>query len=99
MSSCEPPHHASALQRQRALTRNEPRPAVPGEIVPGPLHEHQQSVVELDEIHQMDEQPREPGEEATEAQAAGDVGDRGVAADDRHGAAIAIVEWRRWLAA
>ena len=37
------------------------RRTVPGEVVPGPLHEHQQPALEFHQHDQVDEQPRQPG--------------------------------------
>ena len=43
-----------------ALPRDESGIAVPGDVVPRPLDEHEHLALELDEIHEVHDEPRHP---------------------------------------
>src|SRR5262245_58778040 len=60
------------------------RAAVGGQILQGPLDEHHQAALELNDVHQVDEHPDDPGWQSGEVKPE-DVGDGGRPAD--HGKA------------
>jgi len=45
---------------------DEPGAPLAGEVVPGPLGQHQQLVVEADQVADVNEDPHQPGREAAE---------------------------------
>src|SRR5215468_7691981 len=75
----------------RSTSRDEPGTAIARNVVVHPLRQHQQSILEFDEIHQVDEDPHEPGDESGDAKEA-KIGDSFVAADGREVAFVEIVE-------
>src|SRR5262249_16336407 len=56
--------------RRKLLVRDQPRRAVTGEVVAGPLHQHQQAILKLDQLHQVNKQPENPCLHAGETEAA-----------------------------
>src|SRR5262245_16148824 len=76
---------------------NEPRRSIAREVVPGPLHQHQHSITELNHVHQMDKEPRQPGEEPGKPEPA-QIHYGGGTADSRHRAAVFVFK-RRYAAA
>src|SRR5260370_31960538 len=73
--------------------RNQPRAAISREVVVHPLHEHQQAIVELHQVHQVYEDPCEPRRESGDMHFA-EIGDRLIAADRREVALVEIMERR-----
>jgi len=55
----------AAHQRAEAIASDQAGAALAGEVVPGPLDEHQHFIVEANQKADMDEQPDEPGHKAT----------------------------------
>src|SRR6266545_2440990 len=68
--------------------------AVAGEVVVHPLDEDEEAVIELDQVHEVDEDPEEPGGEPGKAQAP-EVGDGLVAADGGEVALVEVAEGRQ----
>src|SRR6059058_2592481 len=60
----------------------------------GPAHDHEQPVLEPDEVPEVDNEPCDPGEEAAQLEPL-DLGDGGRAADRREVALVAVAERRR----
>src|SRR5712692_4295784 len=72
-----PMHHG-----QEILARNEAGAPLTSEIIPGPLNQHEQFVVKLDEVGDVHQEPDEPGWKATKAQHP-EIGYGGVSSNDR----------------
>src|SRR5271167_2378627 len=89
---------ALQVKWQRVLARDEPCRSVEGEVVPRPLQEHEEPVLEFDNVHKMNEQPHQPGRETRKADPA-QVRHGGRPADGRHGSLIEVMERPRALAA
>lgn len=51
------------------LPCDEPRRAVAREVVPPPLNEHQYTIRELDQVHDVYEEPHQPSNKARELEA------------------------------
>src|SRR6185295_13495557 len=60
----------------RDLSGDQPRATPAREVVERPLHEHEQSVLEADEVHDVHEEPEKPGRIAREPERA-ELGNRG----------------------
>src|SRR5262249_23877719 len=68
---------------------DEPGGPAARDVVPRPLHQHQQAVLEADDVHQVDEQPCQPGEVTVEAHPA-QVSDGTSTANGRHAALVLV---------
>src|SRR5690242_20179073 len=64
---------------------------VAGDVVVDPLGEHQQPVLKLDQVHQVDEDPGEPRKESADVQEA-EIGHRLVAPNRRQVPLVEIME-------
>src|SRR5262245_3147411 len=82
----------------RVVAGDEAGGAVARDVIPHPLHQHQNAVVKLHQVHDVHEQPDQPGAEAGNAQPA-EVGDGGAAADGRQVALVVVMERHQLLAA
>ncbi len=74
-------------------TGDEASTTTEGEVLEAPLNENLDAALELNDVHEMDEEPDEPGEEAGDVQTE-NIGDGTSAADDGHVALVEIVERR-----
>ena len=54
----------SQIQRQGIFAGDQPRGAVEGEIQPGPLQHHQQTILKLHDVEQVHEDPHQPSRPA-----------------------------------
>lgn len=77
---------------------DQPRRPVSCQVVPAPLQEHQQAILELDQVDQVDEEPDQPGRKTVQPQSANLCHGRR-AANHRHAAAVAVAKRRRGPAA
>src|SRR4051812_9872248 len=73
-------HHGSGLGHACGAAGDEPRPAPVGPEAHQPADDHQEPVLEADQVPDVDDQPHEPGERPAEAHHA-QVGDGPAAAD------------------
>src|SRR5207244_4538428 len=87
---------ASTVVGRRA--RDQPRAAAMRREADEPADEHEDAVLEADEVEEMDEEPGDPGEEAAELQAP-QVSDRGRASDRGEVAFVVVAERPRAAAA
>src|SRR6266516_4159165 len=78
--------------------RDQPRAAAMRREADEPADEHEDAVLEADEVEEMDEEPGDPGEEAAELQSP-QVGDRGCASDSGEVALVVVAERPRATAA
>src|SRR5919199_2373079 len=70
---------------------NQLRPTLARQVVPGPLEEHQELIVEADQVVDVHKQPQEPGRESGQTQSA-EICHPGVTADDRQIALVDVME-------
>src|SRR3954469_23220621 len=75
----------------RTSSRDQPRPALVGEIAVRPFHEYADAVAEAGEIHDVEEQPEPPREAAGDVEAA-EVRDCAVAPDRREVALVSVMK-------
>jgi hypothetical protein len=54
----------AAAARVGGGTEDQPHGAVPGEVVPAPVEQHENTIAKADQFDDMQPQPRQPGEEA-----------------------------------
>src|SRR6266852_9643733 len=81
-------------QVSMVLEGDESRAALEGQVGPGPLEQHQETVAKSYEVENVDAQPRDPGDEAREAHRA-DI-DNGKSTSYRcQVSLVAIMEWSR----
>ena len=78
------------------FTGDEASAAAEGEVLETPLNENLNAALELNDVHEMDEEPDEPSEEAGDVQAE-NIGDGSGATDNGHVALVEIVEGRNRL--
>lgn len=78
------------------FTGDEASAAAEGEVLETPLNENLNAALELNEVHEMDEEPDEPSEEAGDVQSK-NIGDGRGATDNGHVALVEIVEGRNRL--
>ena len=87
---------AAAATPARRRLGDDARAALVREVRPGPVDHHHQPVAKADQEVDVREQPEQPGREAAEAQRAearhGELDDRGLAADGRQVAVVAVAE-------
>src|SRR6185312_2607245 len=76
--------------------RDQTRAPLPGEIGPEPLALHTQSVLQLWQRHEMQDDPNEPSDKPTHAKMPA-LQYREILADDRHVAFVEISERMFWL--
>src|SRR2546430_17015502 len=81
----------TTLFRSPSFLRDQSRGPLVEEVVPRPVHQHEQLVPEPDELDDVHDQPDDPGRESLERDSA-EVGDRGVAADRGERAGILVAE-------
>src|SRR6516164_10144365 len=88
----------SGLQRLRHFPfwrrhfRDQPRPALEGEVVPEPIDGDDKSLAVSDQEEDVDRAPEQPADESTQLQSA-KLHDRGVPSDGGEIALMAIAEW------
>src|SRR6266849_7487383 len=75
---------------------NQARAAAKRQILESPLHKDEHATLELDDIHQVNEQPDEPRRPAPKMKAK-NISNRGGAADDRHVTFVEVTERRQIL--
>src|SRR5216684_5340925 len=87
-----------ALRFQVAFGRasDESRAAAKRQVFESPLHKDEHPTLELDDIHQVNEQPDEPRGPAPKMKAK-NVSNSGGAADDRHVTFVEVAERRQIL--
>src|SRR5688572_9865879 len=73
-------------------TRDDARPAVPGEVVPRPVEEHRRAVARSDQGDEVQPEPGLPGESAAEPDPAGQLADGRSPTDGRHGPLVEVAE-------
>src|SRR5437660_1050707 len=78
----------------RCLLGDEPGAAPTGGEAERPADEHENAVLEADQVPEVDEEPGDPGDEAAQLQAL-DIRDGGGATDRRQIALVAVTERRR----
>src|SRR4051794_3052473 len=84
--------------RLRLVAGDQARPAAAGDEAEAPADEHEEPVLEPDEVPEVDHQPGDPGDEAAELDAL-DVGHGGGAADRGQVALVDVAEGLRRRAA
>src|SRR5690242_1745617 len=76
---------------RRFRAGDQARAAIVSEVTEPPADEDNQAVLEIDQVHQVDEKPQQPRDDATEVQFP-QVGNGGLSTDDRECAFVEIVE-------
>src|SRR6266567_2791866 len=74
-----------------AVTRNQTRAAVEGQVLKPPLDEDENAALKFDNVNQVDEQPDQPCEQARKMHAK-NIRNRGGTSDHRHVALVEIVK-------
>ena len=78
------------------FTGDEASAAAEGDVLETPLNENLNAALELNDVHEMDEEPDEPSEKAGDVQSE-NIGNGGGATDNSHVALVEIVEGRNRL--
>ena len=78
------------------FTGDEASAAAEGEVLETPLDENLNAALELNDVHEMDEEPDEPSEETGDVQSE-NIGDGSGASDNGHVALVEIMEGRNRL--
>src|SRR5579863_8942371 len=77
-----------------AFARNEASPAIEGKILKSPLNKNEHAVLELHNVHEVNEQPDDPGWPSPNMKTK-DISDGSRTADHRNIAFIEVAKWRQ----
>jgi hypothetical protein len=73
--------------------RDQTSRAIEREIIPGPLKEDEDPILELDQRHDVYDQPQEPGRKAGEFESS-KIGNGSASTDSRHASLVPVAEGR-----
>ena len=79
------------------MASNQPCASLLGEVVPAPLEHHQQLVIKLDQVVNVNENPDQPSREAGKSESF-QVHDGGIATDNREAAHVVVLKGRQIIA-